>query len=369
MMHAFLRLARFCLPIILVLALIDVGLRLAARKSPLLEQVVDIQTPATLYAKLDYLRGFEGKKLVVLGDSVVYGRRMEDAGDANWRDHTIPAHLSRILQQQTPGDRVLSFNLGMNGALPADIEQVVRLLPLLNASCIISDISLRAFSTDFAAADARYSRPWLAGLRVDDQFNLRTVDLAQPHVARLEDTMRDFAVTHWYLYRLRDFAQWRLLDGEPATAMRRLRDRVDQAFKGKPSAEPDDPFNEVMLTLKAKNRHDSINLDRGNPQVAALTKTLDTLASRNQCAVFFYATEEKKQLAELMSPARYADLQGKLSAIFAPYANKGIAYIGPLADIPAKYYIDYGHLTSPGNELVARSIYEKGLRNLFVRNN
>lgn len=352
-------LSRLLLAVIVVFITIDAVIWYTAKTTSLLADVVDIQTPATLYAKLDYLRELKGHRIVFVGDSVVYGRRMKEAGDANWRQHTIPAHVERILHGRFPQQPFPIMNLALNGALPADIEHIVRLLSPLKPDCIVADISLRAFSTDFSREGDRYSRPWLPTMDVDSSFNLHNDNTRQTWNLRIENNLQDFALSHWRLYRMRDFFQWRVFDGEPSSVIRRLRDWLDQRL-GKPPAETD-PLDDILLAIKAKNRYGTVTLADDNPQVIALKRTLDRLASNTQCAIFFYATEEKKQLASMMDAQRYKQLQDALAAIFLPYRNRGILFLPPLPDIGKEYYLDYGHLNDAGNAIVAKNIVDNGL--------
>lgn len=352
------KLLALALPVLLVLVAIDLALLAFIRRSNVLEDVVDIQTPATLYAKLDHFRGATGRRIAFVGDSVIYGRRMEEAGDSGWRDHTIPAHTAAALQRRLPDQPVLAMNFAMNGALPGDIEHMVGLLKPLNPDCIVADISLRAFSADFAPDASRLSRGWLAGMEIGPGFRLRTN--GTPHESGLERALRDFAISHWRLYQLRDFVQWRILGGEPASAVRSLRSWLDARLRSAPPSDAD-PMAELLLTLKAKNRHDSVKLEVANPQLASLKRTLDGLAADNQCAVFFYATEDAQQLPDLIDLPRYRTLQAQLAEIFAPYADRGISYLPPLGMLKPQHYLDYGHLNDAGNAIVAAAIVDYGL--------
>jgi hypothetical protein len=357
---------RLFLFILIVFAIIDAAIRLATRTTGLLQDVVDIQTPATLYAKLNYFRGFEGRRIAFLGDSVVYGRRMEEAGDSNWRKHTIPSHVEALLQTAFPQQNFLAMNLAMNGALPADLEQAVRLISPLKPDCIVADISLRSFSADFAAETNRYSRNWLRNMQIDSSFDLHTNDPGWDLTGRVEARLRDLALSYWNLYRMRDFVQWRVFNSEPSEAVRRFRDWLDQRLSAKPPVVAD-PLDDMLLMIKAKNRHDSVTLADENPQVAALRRTLDRLAADKQCAVFFYATEEKKQLAQLMDPQRYQKLQSELKQIFTLYADRGITFIPPLDILKSEFYLDYGHLNDAGNAIVATVILEGELSQSIAR--
>src|SRR5262249_6143699 len=75
-----------CAAVVLAsLALLDWPLRRLIEPS-LAEQTIDIQTPLQLQAKLDYLAAFRGRKVVLLGDSVMLGQALRDAHDAAWQE-------------------------------------------------------------------------------------------------------------------------------------------------------------------------------------------------------------------------------------------------------------------------------------------
>src|SRR5258708_16042840 len=129
-----------------------------------INDIVDIQSASVLEAKLGFLKRFHGYKVVLLGDSIIYGAVLYEHGDAAWREHNLANILARRIRKELPDRDVLVMNLGMNGALPGDLEILIRLLDDCNPDLMIVDVSLRSFSEDFAAPSKRLSRPWLAEL-------------------------------------------------------------------------------------------------------------------------------------------------------------------------------------------------------------
>src|SRR5688572_10247288 len=152
-----------------IFALVLVGLDLVVgavgRGSGLADRAVDIQHPSTLLVKLDRLRTAPRPKVVLVGDSLVYGGVLEEFGDADWRSHGLDEQLADEIEQQS-GRRPFVMNLGMNGALPADLEALVPLVAACEVDWIVLDIHLRPLSTDFSAPDRQMSRPWLRELSV-----------------------------------------------------------------------------------------------------------------------------------------------------------------------------------------------------------
>src|SRR5260370_41796291 len=90
------------------------------------DRVVDIQHPTTLMAKLDRLRSAPGPKIVLVGDSLIYGGILEEFDDPDWREHGLAEQLAVELRER-PGYHPFVMNLGINGALPADLEYLIPL--------------------------------------------------------------------------------------------------------------------------------------------------------------------------------------------------------------------------------------------------
>jgi lysophospholipase L1-like esterase len=352
--------ARFIALCLACLVGLDAALNAFFQRSAVLTDIVDIQTPQALYAKLDYLRRFDGYKVVLLGDSVVYGRAMLEAGDRDWREHTLSAVLQERLDEAGLKRPVLVMNLGMNGALPLDLERLAEIVVPLGVDKVVLDVTLRSFSGDFASPEAQASRPWLRSMSVDRDGRFRENGAKRSFGESVETALREFMTNHWMLYRMRDFVQWRLFNGEPASAVRALRAAVDRALRGDGGSSAEDAlFGAAVLKLKAKNRHDSVNLDADNPQRAAFGRTLQYLAKARQPTVIFYATEDQAQFGDILEPQRYSRLMDELEGIILASGKGSIAYVPPLTGLRPDDYIDYVHPNHAGYVLVADAIAEK----------
>jgi len=157
----------FCLAAFgLVLVALDLAIGGVCRATGLANRVTDIQQPATLFAKLDRLRTAPGPKIVVVGDSLVQGGSLEDAGDPDWRKHELAIQLAAELASR-PGYHPFVMNLGINGLLPADLEYLVPLIVDCDVDWVLFDVHLRPFSADFSPPDRQMARPWLRDLSVD----------------------------------------------------------------------------------------------------------------------------------------------------------------------------------------------------------
>jgi lysophospholipase L1-like esterase len=340
--------------LVIVLALADAALTPVAERSRWPAELVDIQTPGILYAKLEHLRRFSGYKAAVFGDSVVFGHALAEHGDEQWRKHNIAALLEDRLRDEMPDRDVLVMNLGLNGALPADVERVQQFVAACRPDLVVFDLGLRSFSSDFSRAETLFSRPWLAQMTYEADGRVALSDSAATGHA-VEDVAEAFALRGWSLFRFRDLIQYRLLGGPPRERSAAWRTRLGQAL-GSPTPEADD---EIPLLLKAQRRFQGIQLAAENPQRQALERLLGRLAESRQKSLVFYAKEDPSRIENLMDPQRYDRLRTELDALVQRYAGPELVYLPPLAELAPEHYLDHSHVTYAGYQILADAMWQR----------
>jgi lysophospholipase L1-like esterase len=349
------RLVKSVIGLVLVVAVADVVLRFAVPATGLDRQTVDIQTPSTLYLKLEELRQFKGTKIVVLGDSLVFGRAMRDKGDKDWQEHTLSSDLQRDLARKYPDRPVMVSNLGMNGTLPVDLEQLVRIVTPLKPDLIIFDLSLRSFSRDFGSDGDAATRNWLRDLRINPNGSYA----AASSRTGLEGFIQDQMVNYWYFYRIRDFLQTLLFGGQPVTFFTDARNTMDDRFKTGAKAKTDQgqgDLDDIVLLMRARSRYTNIDLAADNPQRQALDRLLQRLSAEDQAAIIFYATENPQMLPQLLPRPKFDDLQRQLAEIITPATSSRRVFVGPLSIFSAGNFIDHVHLNKDGYERLSREL-------------
>jgi lysophospholipase L1-like esterase len=300
------------------------------------ERVIDVQRPEQLASKLALLRRSSGPKVVLIGDSLIFGRTMREHGDREWRSHT----LARALQRKLPHAKV--FNFGINGSLPADLAALAPQLVAAGADLVVFDVHLRAFSKDFSEPDAQLARPWLAELRLDEAGNV-----ASPPGAGLR-AQASRRIARLTLRPQRDYLQAIL--GESETLARGPELRRKLLGLRAPTL---DVVDEALLSLKIKKRLANLDLSPKAPQVKALRSLLDVLEAAGVPALAFYAREEPKRLREVMAPGTYSRRRAELEAHLLPRNGARFQYVGPIATLKASHYLDISHLNAAGYEIVA----------------
>jgi len=342
-----LRLALCTIAIVAVLAAVELVMRKSALPAKLTADIVDIQTPATLAAKVRQFAATPGRKVVLLGDSLVAGRVMSEHGDRQWREHTLSADLQRRFDSAR-SDAVTVANFAMNGLLPADMETLVDALLPLKLDAIVLDVSLRSFSRDFAAADAVNSRSWLKpGLQFRPDGSLLQLPGSGGFGAVLERGL----LNRWTTYRVRDVLRARLLGGEPRDVLQRARDGIGKAS----AASGDAAATEMRLLLQVRGRYGSASLDVSNPQYAAWVRMLEKLKAANQKTVIFYATENPRLLGSLIEAGQYRRLTEQLRRSVTRYGEpfKYLAADDRLAD---EMFLDHVHVNAEGNRIYGERI-------------
>jgi len=350
-------LARAGLILMIVLALLavcEVLTRGIASQAGLFQRSVDIQSPVGLYAKIADFQARLGKKVVIMGDSLIYGQTMASHGDAAWQDNTLARQLVARLRERLPGGPVEILDLGMNGALPTDLAELGRIIGAIKPDLLIFDLTLRSFSRDFHTPDAVRTRPWLADASIDDAgFRLGGG-------YSLDSWFRQWAANHSALYRLRDFGQSLVFGGQPATYFLGLRNALDAWMGGSKGTAGDE--DELLLLLRARARYASIDLAPDNPQRQALNSLVAQLASARQPTLVFYATESPDVRDQLIEPAQFARLQAELETALNGAGNPLLKYVGPLDVFAPTNFLDHVHLDKEGYRRLSEALTEPAVQ-------
>jgi hypothetical protein len=324
--------------------------RCAFWRSRLPTEVVDIQTEPTFQVKLDALARHNGLKVVLLGDSLIVGETMKIHGDALWRQHTLDAILEKRLRESFPQADLRVFNLGLNGCVPADLQQIVERLGKIQPDLVIMDVNLRSFSSDFAPEEERYTRSWL-----HPEGDFAQGFSAQGVNDRVEAALSGAARSGWSLYAVRDQLQAYYLGGNPKSRLQELRGQWEIA------GDKDD-MADVLLLMKAKKRYDGIHLDSDNPQRLALEGLLSRLRGRGIPCVVFYAREEPNARRDFVDDRRYERLREQLSRVMEPYLGDGTEYLAGCESFLAEEYLDHVHVDAGGYEKLADYLWPSVVR-------
>ncbi len=332
-----------------VLAIIDLVVVFGVATPSRLAEPTPLDDGPTLVARLGALRRHPGPTVALLGDSVIYGRALEEHGAGDWRRDNLAPALQTVL-----GEDTLVVNLGMNGALLVDQAWLLPHVLAAKPDLLVLDVSLRSFSADFAVTGEHLSRPWLEELRVRPTFAERL--RGRGWGERLTRTLTAGAARTWALYRYRAWIQARFLAGVPRDAVTRLRDAGIDRLEGALPPDEDAALDaELALMLRTKARYATVDVAR-HPQESALRDILMALKQAKQPAVLFYATENPSLLPSLVDPAEYAADLAVLEAFIGDLLGPEQVWMGSNPSADPATYLDHVHRTAPGLAALAERI-------------
>lgn len=314
---------------------------------------IEIQNKNSLETQLEYLRRFIGDKIVVLGDSVAFGKIMEAHGDSNWANHTISSNLEQLWKLSFPNKPVIAMNLAFDGALPCDLEQMIRILSDIDISLLVVDITMRSFSRDFEAPTQRMSRPWLA----KEEFeSLKTEPQEFKSVLKkAEEVLVATTKKIFKLYRYRDFLQACFLDGNSPQSW--LREHFLSFFQQKLQDSGGMEDDDLLLILQARGRFSSVNFDAANPQRQAFERIVTQLERSNQLSVIFYAKENPEIIDDLIDPVDYSAWMDQFARVVIMDGQKHVHYLAPIDELTSDYYLDHNHVNADGYQIIAQNIW------------
>lgn len=338
----------YLLVLVICLTGIDLVIQRSVQGTALLTEATEINSPATVFAKVDALRKFRGLKIAVVGDSLVYGRSLEEHGFEPWREKNLTAALESAFSDMPRGQDTMVMNFGMNGITPSELEKLVTLVMSAEPDFILMDVTLRSFSRDFEDL-GELSRPWLAEMRIDPQSGALSI---HDRKAPVESAMSAVMIKSYFLYRIREIVQFRLLGAQPKEFFAKIRDKANALLQGVPdnSYFPD----ELILQLKAQQRYAEVDLNDDNPQWLAYQRLLKTIKAGKQKAVVFYATEKPDIRESLMDDVTYQAMISKIAAVTT--LNSQIRFVGPLSELQPEEFLDHVHLTPLGYRVLAARI-------------
>jgi lysophospholipase L1-like esterase len=330
-----------------VLALLD--LVVARTLEPkVIDRVVDIQTESTLKAKLDRLAKFRGRKVALVGDSVVLGLTLKDTGDPQWESKTLTAQLQRQLEEAYPGEPVLVSNLALNGALPADLDRLIELILPTRPDVIVFDVGLRGFSGDFSAPGSIHSRDWLQ--RPDSASKRHGINRYTTSVgARIDRNINEPLRRHWRVFNLRDLAAQAMLGGDLRQYLVRQRENLRTKLASLYEEPLDDlGADELELVLKARTRFDTVQLNEDHPQRKALTLLLARLREVDQPTFIFYSRENPELRDQVIRTDRYYELRTELDSLITSNLGPRMYYDPGVSTLDTENYLDLVHVDAEG---------------------
>jgi lysophospholipase L1-like esterase len=340
--------AGYLFGLFIFLLIIDWALQFSIQHSDLMTGPTEINSPATLYAKVDALRNSKGVRIAVLGDSIVYGRSLQEHGIEAWRKNNLTAALSNELLTNLPNRRIEVMNFGMNGITPSELEVILPWVMSAKPDVILIDLTLRSFSRDFNDPEVS-PRAWLKTMAIDPQSGSLSLS---GNAFAYESSISAFMIQNYFLYRVREIFQFRLFEASTKDFLVDMRNKINSFFRGIPDV-PRFP-DRLMLQLKAQQRYAQVDLEEDNVQWNAYQRLLVGIKNAKQKTLIFYATENPVVRDSLIEEVSYQSMINKIEQV--TQTGGQALFIGPVADLDPENFLDHVHLTPSGYQVLAKRL-------------
>lgn len=276
---------------------------------------VEMASAGQFHGKLGELRRAPGRRIVVLGDSLVFGQSLEADHSGDWRAHTLGRHLAACLS----GD-VSVLNFGQNGLLPRDIAAMLPHLLEAGAETVVFNVNSRSVSADFDAAAEQLSRPWLDPLAAPPRIGV---------LARL------------------DLARQRVFDGTALEFFGRKMDVLFAALGLPGRAQTED----TVVLLKLKQRYATARFD---PETSIQTAALEILLT-TPGVVAFDTLENPELLSRVARRSVWERLHEEKTELVAR-TDAETRFIPAPESLVAGDFLDFMHVSSEGYAKYAAGI-------------
>lgn len=273
----------------------------ATRHAGYQRRPVDLQSATLLNYRLSTAGegpdGDAARPLVVfLGDSLVYGGKLVERHPDDWWEHTLPAQFATA-----SSGRFRVLNLGVNGALFGDLRCVLAAAARLRPAWVVLDVSVRPFASGFAEGGQQSARPALC----DADSPVQRLRAATPLLG-----LRDLIHAQWLGVTP---SQW-VVDG-----IRRVTAPVDPFADGPgeddafDDAEDDAELADQIWRFKAAQRLNSVDVEPGHPQWAAMEGLLSDLHRLSDTrSLIFLPAMDTAMLGEQLAQARLDEMTERL---------------------------------------------------------
>lgn len=303
---------------------------------------IDIQDPNQLFTKISSFSKKSEPKIVFIGDSVIFAKTMKDHGDHEWIAHSLPSLVENYAKKELKKN-VSVLNLGMNGALPKDLEQLLRILSHDKFKFLILDIGMRAFSSDFMDLENQMSRPWLEKTDIKDGKLTTTITLSWRE--NIEESVANYLSNSFLLFRTRTYLQDYFLGTAPKNF---FKDKIKLHFTNFNS-----PDNFLLTIMNTKRRYSSIELSRANSQVTAFLNSIEYAKKNFENTLIFYTKENPDYIDQIIGASLYdKNLNLIYNLIENPEKSDNIFLIKSILELQPEHYLDQIHVNEVGYKIL-----------------
>ncbi len=292
----------------------------------------------------------DGRKVVFLGDSVVYGSGVPEEGQ------TIPSYFASYIQMLLPDEDIKVYSFSLKGCTPVDATRILEYVVDARPDLVIYDINIGWFASQTETGHQQLTQLSSAEpIRQDvsaDQQN-------QSGNERIENVLGQVVNEYWSLYRYRIFLNY-LLFGEPIRDILMAEGKIAEKTTMEEELFQEDQFKpwyeKDFSFLKANSGKLGLcTLDASNPHWNYYNQFMETLHSNQINAVFFTVPRNRTLYLKygLLDEKVFAFKQNQLIDVAR---RNGITTYDFTFSVKDDYFTDTIHMTKEGNQAVAKML-------------
>jgi hypothetical protein len=311
------------------------------KKEPAFYEFFNNQIPSQ-YVMRDLLDAYDKqpeKKIVIMGDSVMYGSGLFANGIKKWREATIPAYLRHYLPQYKIVD------LSLDGCLLPDFLELYRYAKTINPEWIIIDLNYRMFASKYQTSESKLSRKWLGNKELisKSRFDWQMVNA---------DYFMEVGRKYSDLFRYAESLRGAVFFPSREERMNMFLKKILPSDNWQESID-----NDVLLKLKIKPYYFSPELDEKVIAIQTLINLVRQLKNDHQKFIIFYTPQNLAFIEEVWEEASFRYNIQFVNQIFQSEVDQNqYHYYDWTNKYTAESFWDHCHLTPEFNRDMAREL-------------
>ncbi len=310
-----------------------------------------VEDNETLGLWKDHLAGYNGYKIVFLGDSIMYGSGVPDDTE------TIPSYFAYYLQLLVPQKNAQVYSFSLQGCKPADTLHILNFIIDAQPDLVIYDVNIGWFGSK-----TEMDHPKLADLSGSYQLSRgqSTDDRKASGSVELENRVSRMVTDHWNLYRYRIFLNYLLFGGPLKEQLGLIIDSPEQKNDAILPSNQEDSFKpwydkDFSYLAKSEGKLGYCKLDRSNPHWNNYLQIIRTLDKNRIKSVFF--TVPRNQVLyrkyDLLDEKVLNEKQDQLLSVARQHEIATFDYTWAVKD---RFFVDTVHLSKQGNQAVGQML-------------
>lgn len=346
---------RVLILLVLFMVLLDqvIGYAVRAQYTAGATYRLDVEERNTLSAYVDFIRQDQGRKVVFIGDSVMYGSSVRKGED------TIPAYVSEHAREKWPDEEIHFYNVGMRGLGIADAYYLLKSLhnPEQPIDLLVYNLNIGWFTEP-----KTINRDVILQMFPPEEVDWSALKVEPPAPLDENGWIREHVLRHWKLFYYRPtLNHW--IFGQEATDW--VKQQAEYTYR--PETRVDDsslytPWYEKKWEDKLGEDWKLGTISYTNEQWQYFQSFLELAQEASDQTLIFFMPRNMEllnQFKKIDQPAMEETKQKLEQTITEEYSLHFVDYE---RRVESSKFTDTVHLLPEGNEQVAELLFEDIVR-------